>query len=83
MYKAVAGCLTIVRVFKPKVNSDGELTKLRPNKTYFFIHTDDLRNSFDTYHKIKKQALDGFNSDNREEGNVIVNAMFEKPKRKK
>lgn len=80
----IAGCLTIVRVCKPKVNSDGEIKDLKTRKWYFFVHDDDLRNSFDTFHKIKKQAEEGFNVDNRN-NDIIINTLLanEKPKRKR
>lgn len=80
----IAGCLTIVRVCKPKINSDGEIKDLKARKWYFFVHDDDLRNSFDTFHKIKKQAEEGFNADNRN-SDVVVNTIIEssKPKRKR
>lgn len=79
-----AGCLTVVRVCKPKINSDGEIKDLKTRRFYFFVHDNDLRNSFDTYHKIKKQAEEGFNVDNRN-GDVVVNTVIEsgKPKRKR
>jgi len=80
-----AGCLTVVRMCKPSVDSDGQLKKLRTVKWYFFVHTEDIRNSFDTYHKIKKQAESGFNSDNRttETSVNIYNTIENKAKRKK
>lgn len=81
----IAGCLTIVRVCKPKIDSDGQIKKLRAVKYYFFVHNDEIRNSFDTYHKIKKQAESGFNSDNRtaETSLNIYNVIDTKAKRKK
>lgn len=80
-----AGCLTVVRMCKPSVDSDGQLKKLRTVKWYFFVHTEEIRNSFDTYHKIKKQAESGFNSDNRtaETSVNIYNTIENKAKRKK
>ncbi len=80
----IAGCLTIVRVCKPKVNSDGEIKDLKTRKWYFFVHDNDLRNSFDTYHKIKKQAEEGYNIDNRN-NDFIINTVIEsnKPKSRK
>lgn len=81
----IAGCLTVVKVCKPKVDSDGQLKELKTVKRYFFVHTDEIRNSFDTYHKIKKQAESGFNSDNRtaETSVNIYNTIDNKAKRKK
>lgn len=54
------GCLTIVRQFKPDITDDGSIDKLKFRKWFFFVHTDDLRNSFDTYHKIEVMSLSGF-----------------------
>ncbi len=81
----LAGCLTIVKMCKPAIDSEGQLKKLRVVKRYFFVHSDEIRNSFDTYHKIKKQAEGGFNSDNRTaDTNLnIYNVIDTKAKRKK
>lgn len=79
----IAGCLTIVSVFKPTVNHEGVIEKMRPIKRYFFIHNDEIRNSFDTYKKIEKQAEGGFHVDNQQD--ITVNTVFEnvKPKSRK
>lgn len=81
----IAGCFTIVRVYKPNVDSDGAINKLRTVRWYFFIHNDDLRNSFDTYKKIEKQSLDGFNSANRSNdgSSVIINNVIDNKSRRK
>lgn len=75
----IAGCLTIVKVCKPSVDADGQLTKTRGARFYFFVHDDELRNSFDTYHKIKKQAEAGFHSDNKD-SEIKVTSVFEDKK---
>ena len=74
---------TIVSVFKPTVNHEGVIEKMRPIKRYFFIHNDEIRNSFDTYKKIEKQAEGGFHVDNQQ--GITVNTVFEnvKPKSRK
>lgn len=54
------GCLTIVRVSKPEYWSDEKMRFQKYLKTYFFVHTEEIRNSFDTYLKIKKYSDDGF-----------------------
>ncbi len=54
------GVLTIVRVYKPKLNSEAELKKLRPIKTYCFIQSKELRESYDTYKKIDRLINGGF-----------------------
>lgn len=62
LYKpmTVLGCLTIVRAYKPLVKQDGTIDKLRRIKTYFFVHTDELRCAYDTYEKVQRLALKGF-----------------------
>lgn len=62
LYKpiTVLGCLTIVRAYKPIVKQDGTIDKLRKIKTYFFVHTDELRNAYDTYEKVQRLAIRGF-----------------------
>lgn len=79
----IAGCLTIVGVYKPNINHEGQIDKLRPIKHYFFIHNDEIRNSFDTYKKIEKQAESGFHVDNQQ--GITVNTVVEnyKPKGRK
>lgn len=56
----IFGCLTIVRVSKPQYWSDEKMKFIKYIKTYFFVHTDEIRDSFDTYLKIKKYSDDGF-----------------------
>ena len=58
LYKpiTVLGCLTIVRAYKPIIKQDGTIDKLRRIKTYFFVHTDELRNAYDTYEKVQRLA---------------------------
>lgn len=57
----VAGALTIVRIYKPKVSSnDGQLDDLKLRGMYFFVHSKEIRDAFDTYEKVKKMSKDGF-----------------------
>lgn len=56
----ILGCLTIVRVFKPNVDADGVVKKARHIKSYFFVHSDELREAYDTYEKVKRLNLKGF-----------------------
>lgn len=60
----IAGCLTIVGVFKPTIDIDGQLKKVKRVRTYFFVHTDELRNCYDTYEKIKRLSHKGFKPQN-------------------
>ncbi len=54
------GCLTICRVFKPNVTDSGEIIKTRAIKTYFFVQTEEIRECFDTYAKIKRLSVKGW-----------------------
>lgn len=56
----VLGCLTIVRVSKPRYFDDEKQVFKRYIKTYFFVHTDEIRNAFDTYKKIQNYKKQGF-----------------------
>lgn len=56
----ILGCLTIVRVYKPNVDADGVVKKAHRLRTYFFVHTDELREAYDTYAKVKRLNLKGF-----------------------
>lgn len=58
----IAGCLTIVRVYKPTVSEDGQIKKKRHVKTYFFVHDEELRNSYDTWEKVKRLSLKDYKS---------------------
>ncbi len=56
----ILGCLTIVRVTKPKMDEDGKVVKKNHHKIYFFVHSKQIRESFDTYKKIEKMSTEGF-----------------------
>ena len=56
----IAGSLTIVRKYKPIVVDDGSIDDLKLRSIYFFVHDDNIRNSFDTYQKIEAQSLKGY-----------------------
>lgn len=56
----VIGCLTIVRKYKPKVDADGQVSKMKMLGCYFFVHSDELREAYDTYSKVKRLNLKGF-----------------------
>ena len=56
----IFGCLTIVRVSKPQYFDEETQRFKRYIKTYFFVHTEEIRNSFDTYKKIEKYKDEGF-----------------------
>ena len=47
--KTFFGCLTVVRRREPVLDSEGDVVKYINRGYYFFVHSDELRNSYDTY----------------------------------
>ena len=56
----IAGCMTIVRVYKPTLDTNGEMIKKRAVKTYFFVHSEEIREAYDTYEKVKRLSMKGW-----------------------
>lgn len=54
------GCFTVVLIRKPKFDSEGNVLELKYRGMYAFVHTDELRQSYDTYKVIHALAQDGF-----------------------
>lgn len=54
------GCLTVVLKKKPVLDSSGNVDKFKWRGIFFFVHNDELRNSFDTYRKIESMFKSGF-----------------------
>lgn len=59
--RTILGCLTIVKRTSPDFWDDEKQVFTKFDKTYFYVHTDDLRNSYDTYKKIERSVKVGFN----------------------
>jgi ATP-dependent Clp protease ATP-binding subunit ClpX len=78
LYKpfTIAGCLTVVFKFEVVIKSNsGNVDKNRFRGAFFFVHDRELRESFDTYHKIEQMKKEGFKPSNEHlsNGNVTVN----------
>lgn len=56
----IARCLTFVRIYKPVLDDAGNLKDKKLIKFYFFVHDDDLRNSYNTYEKVERLIKKGF-----------------------
>lgn len=56
----ILGCLTIVRKTKPQYWDDEKQVFKRYIGTYFFVHTDKIREAYDTYKKIERYSKKGF-----------------------
>lgn len=63
----IFGCLTVVRVTKPQYWDNEKQCFKKFIKNYFFIHTEEMRESYDTYKKINKYKKIGF----QENKNVV------------
>lgn len=60
----IFGCLTIVRKTKREYWDDDKQRFKRYCGIYFFVHTDEIRNAFDTYKKIERYSRTGFERPN-------------------
>lgn len=69
------GCLTIVRRFEPILDSEGNVKEWKRRGMYFFVHDEDLRNSYDTYHVIESLSKSGFQPRQLEKENVVNNVI--------
>lgn len=56
----VFGCLTVVRVYKLRLTDDGTVDSKRLMRVYGFVHDDVLRTCYNTYDKVERLSLKGF-----------------------
>lgn len=54
------GCITWVRIKKPILDSDGNVVEKKYRGSYFFVHTQELRDAYDTYKVIHTLSKEGF-----------------------
>lgn len=54
------GAVTWVRIKKPVLDSEGNVKEYKRRGSYFFVHTKELRESYDTYKVIRSLAKEGF-----------------------
>lgn len=59
--KTLFGCITFVLVTRPEFwdNEKNSFKKYEIFKTWFFVHSPELRNSYDTYERIQRTSKDG------------------------
>ena len=62
LYKpfTIAGCLTFVRIYKAKLDEAGTVKKEKLRKLDFFVHTDELRNAYNTYERVERLTQKGY-----------------------
>ena len=54
------GCLTFVHRVYPELNAAGDVEKWKHIGFYYFVHTDEIRESYDTYRVIESLRKSGF-----------------------
>lgn len=54
------GCFTVVVMYKPVFDTEGNVIKRNYRGIYSFVHTDELRKSYDTYKCIHMLSKEGF-----------------------
>lgn len=57
------GCITFVRCYKPYFDDTGTLVKKVPRGFQFFVHTSEIRESYDTFKKVEELSKVGFKSE--------------------
>ena len=75
----ILGCFTIVVKRKPVFDSEGNVTSMKYKGMYCFVHSDELRNAFDTYKVIHTLAKEGFKEQSPA---PVTNIYVESGKRK-
>lgn len=63
----IAGAMTIVRVYKAKLDDAGTVKNERLRKVYFFVHTDEIRNAYDTYERVQRLMKAGYKPKSEQE----------------
>lgn len=54
------GCFTVVVKRKPVFDSEGNVTEMKYRGMYCFVHSEELRNAYDTYKVIHTLSKEGF-----------------------
>lgn len=56
----IFGCVTFVHRVIPELDSSGDVVKWKHRGIYYFVHSAELRNSYDTYQVIESLSKSGF-----------------------
>jgi hypothetical protein len=67
----LGGVLTIVTRREPICDEAGDVKEMKFRGMYFFVHSDRLRNSYDTYSIVESLSSSGF-KDNYPRDNVVT-----------
>lgn len=76
------GCLTFVHAVVPELDSSGDVLSWKHRKFYWFVHTPEIRNAYDTYHVIESLSKSGFQPKQADsaELKLVVNGQNKKRK---
>lgn len=66
------GCITFVHRVEPILDSTGEVIERKHRGFYWFVHSDKLRESYDTYKVIESLRASGFQEPKTEIQNIIA-----------
>ena len=70
----LAGCITFVRRRYPVLDHSGDVVEWKNRGFYFFVHTKDLRESYDTWAVVESLSKSGFqDKDYLKDNSIIVN----------
>lgn len=54
------GCFTVVRIYRPQLDDTGSMIAKKFVRMYCFVHDNELRNSYNTFEKVKRMTVSGF-----------------------
>ena len=70
----IARCITFVRRREPILDAEGNVVEYKNRGFYFFVHTDEIRKSYDTYSTVNAMVDAGFQDrDYLVENGIVVN----------
>lgn len=75
------GALTIVRRLEPILDSDGNVKEFKHRGWYYFVHTKELRECYDTYRVIERLSKVGFVENRQAEQNTNNYILIQEKKK--
>lgn len=77
-----AGVLTIVIKREPIIDNDGDVKDLKYRGMYFFVHSERLRNSYDTWSVVDALSSSGFQEVSNSGDRDVIIKVQQQPKKK-
>lgn len=78
----LAGVLTIVIKREPIIDNDGDVKDLKYRGMYFFVHSERLRNSYDTWSVVDALSSSGFQEVSNSGDRDVIIKVQQQPKKK-